>query len=972
MADGDFFSSPRGQLTPRMLGRTVSMGSTTPVDMIKMALVHNRNELVMLFSRCLELGKPNPVLLPHVVQDELLSVCESCNNINLKSSEFGILLKTIQEAVVVAPRISFALRPTMGEWYYIRINVEDMTVEELTPAHYLAFKEKLVPNEPGELLDRHGYDPFVLEIDMKPFNRMFPRLTMQSSIGQGVSFLNKHLSAKMFSPNQNAEGSQLMLDFLRNQKKGGEQLLLSSRINTVQKLRHLLLKADRLLERHDEEGGMESRAEAAAPAAESGLAAGEARRGVESADESRAVWRVGQQLRHLLLRADWLLERHDEADPITDCQGLEELGLLPGWGNTVGRVRESFQMLLDIIQAPDSETLERFLGRLPLMFKVVILSPHGYFGQTNVLGMPDTGGQSAGRPRRAWHESVSRKSPQGPPGLDAKQIERLTSGHYYTLSEQPGSFDMHGMVVYILDQVRALEREMMQRLEEAGLQNAYPDIVVLTRLIPEAGGTSCNERLEPISGCKHARILRVPFRDKNGRVLNKWISRFDLWPYLERYTIDATREVMAELGGKPDFIIGNYSDGNLVASLMSHRMNVTQCNIAHALEKTKYRDADIRWKDIDDKYHFSCQFTADLMAMNHADFIITSTYQEIAGHEEMVGQYESMKSFTMPGLYRVVEGIDIFDPKFNIVSPGADQDIYFPYDKKERRLTGLHKDIEELLFDKDCKDAKGYLADRDKPILFSMARLDKVKNLTGLAEWYASSPRLQELVNLVIVGGVLDPSHTMDREEAAECEKMQGILDGPNMEGKFRWIVAQKNRVRNGELYRYIADTRGAFVQPALYEAFGLTVVEAMTCGLPTFATNQGGPSEIIKNKKSGFHIDPYHGDVSADIMADFFERSAKEPAYWDKISKASMERIYSRYTWEIYANRLVTLSQIYTFWKYVSNLDRRETKRYLEMFYILLLREHMAQVPQVTAEDEAAAPASPVDVTKQVGFGAQ
>ena len=47
--------------------------------------------------RCLEKGKPNPVLLPHVVQDELLAVCESCNNINLKGSEFGILLKTIQE-----------------------------------------------------------------------------------------------------------------------------------------------------------------------------------------------------------------------------------------------------------------------------------------------------------------------------------------------------------------------------------------------------------------------------------------------------------------------------------------------------------------------------------------------------------------------------------------------------------------------------------------------------------------------------------------------------------------------------------------------------------------------------------------------------------------------------------------------------------------------------------------------------------
>ena len=32
-------------------------------------------------------------------------------------------------------------------------------------------------------------------------------------------------------------------------------------------------------------------------------------------------------------------------------QGIDELGFLPGWGNTVGRVRESFQLLLDIVQA---------------------------------------------------------------------------------------------------------------------------------------------------------------------------------------------------------------------------------------------------------------------------------------------------------------------------------------------------------------------------------------------------------------------------------------------------------------------------------------------------------------------------------------------------------------------------------------------------------------------------------------------
>lgn len=66
--------------------------------------------------------------------------------------------------------------------------------------------------------------------------------------------------------------------------------------------------------------------------------------------------------------------------------------------------------------------------------------------------------------------------------------------------------------------------------------------------------------------------------------------------------------------------------------------------------------------------------------------------------KDTVGQYESHTAFTLPGLYRVVHGIDVFDPKFNIVSPGADMTIYFPYTEKQKRLTSLHPEIEELLF----------------------------------------------------------------------------------------------------------------------------------------------------------------------------------------------------------------------------------------------------------------------------------
>ena len=39
-------------------------------------------------------------------------------------------------------------------------------------------------------------------------------------------------------------------------------------------------------------------------------------------------------------------------------------------------------------------------------------------------------------------------------------------------------------------------------------------------------------------------------------------------------------------------------------------------------------------------------------------------------------------------------------------------------------------------------------------------------------------------------------------------------------------------------------------MQCGLFEGFGLTVIESMRSGLPTFATLYGGPLEIIENKK--------------------------------------------------------------------------------------------------------------------------
>ena len=118
-----------------------------------------------------------------------------------------------------------------------------------------------------------------------------------------------------------------------------------------------------------------------------------------------------------------------------------------------------------------------------------------------------------------------------------------------------------------------------------------------------------------------------------------------------------------------------------------------------------------------------------------------------------------------------------------------------------------------------------------------------------------------------------------------------------------------------------------------------------MSSGLPTFATCYGGPLETIADGISGFHIDPNHGDAAAGKMLDFLMCSRNNPDYWTQISDGGLERVASRYTWRLYANRLMKLARIYGFWKYISNIERQETRRYLEMFYFLMYRPLAAKV---------------------------
>ncbi|KEH26856.1 sucrose synthase [Medicago truncatula] len=623
--------------------------------------------------------------------------------------------------------------------------------------------------EPSEYLkykemvfdEKWASDENALEIDFEAIDFTTPHMALSSSIGKGLDFTTRILTSRL---SESSHFENPLLNYLLNLNHQGENLMIKDTLNTIPKLQKALKIAEAYVSAHHKD---------------------------------------------------------------TPYQNFEnrfrEWGFDKGWGNTAGRVKETMRMLSEVLEAGDPIKLESLFSRLPNMFNIVIFSIHGYFGQADVLGLPDTGGQ----------------------------------------------------VVYILDQVRALEEELLQKIELQGL-NVKPQILVVTRLIPNAKGTTCNQELEPIIKTKHSHILRVPFWTEKG-ILSQWVSRFDIYPYLERFAQDSTTKILELMDGKPDLIIGNYTDGNLVSSLMASKLGVTQATIAHALEKTKYEDSDAKWNSFEEKYHFSSQFTADLIAMNSADFIITSTYQEIAGSKDRPGQYETHTAFTMPGLCRVVSGINVFDPN-------------------------------------------GFLEDKKKPIIFSMASLDKVKNISGLVEWFAKNKRLRSLVNLVIVGGFFDPSKSKDSEETEEIKKMHYLMKEYKLQG--------------------------AFVQPALYEAFGLTVIEAMNCGLPTFATNQGGPAEIIVEGVSGFHIDPHNGDESINKISEFFEKCKTNPEHWNIVSKAGLQRINECYTWKIYANKVLNMGSIYGFWRKLNKEQKLAKERYIQMFYNLQFRNLARKVP--------------------------
>ena len=84
-------------------------------------------------------------------------------------------------------------------------------------------------------------------------------------------------------------------------------------------------------------------------------------------------------------------------------------------------------------------------------------------------------------------------------------------------------------------------------------------------------------------------------------------------------------------------------------------------------------------------------------------------------------------------------------------------------------------------------------------------------------------------------------------------------------------------------------------IHPALVESFSMTLLEAMSCGLPIIASDIGGIPELVEHDINGLLISP--GDIPA--LAKAINRMAESKSLRARFSGASRAKILDQFTWE-------------------------------------------------------------------------
>lgn len=420
--------------------------------------------------------------------------------------------------------------------------------------------------------------------------------------------------------------------------------------------------------------------------------------------------------------------------------------------------------------------------------------------------------------------------------------------------------DNGGQIIYVMELGRQLARD--PRVSE---------VTLVTRLIADP-------ELDPIYAQAEERvsekfvIRRIPFGG------NAYQLKENLWPHLDEFVRNA-RDWMHASGNGPDVIHGHYADAGYAGVRVAAELGEPFVQTGHSLGRPKLARllADgMAEAEAMKRFRFAERFAAENATLERAAFVVTSSRQEISTYQD----YPAFRH-----------------ARFEVIPPGTDLGRFVPYytPPDEARMQARLA-VEASL--------GRFLRDPRKPLILAVCRADRKKNVESLVEAYGRDRALQAIANLAVVVGLREDIATLPQTQREVFDRLLLLQDRYNLYGRLALPKQHDPAVDVPELYRLAAERRGVFVNVALTEPFGLTLLEAAACGLPLVATNDGGPAEIVPACESGKLVEPTN---MPQIQQALLEMLTDEQA-WLRCSHAGIRNVRLKYGWEAHMARYLDL----------------------------------------------------------------
>ena len=414
--------------------------------------------------------------------------------------------------------------------------------------------------------------------------------------------------------------------------------------------------------------------------------------------------------------------------------------------------------------------------------------------------------------------------------------------------------DTGGQILYVLELAQALARH-------PGVEK----VELITRRVvdPNISGDYARP-LEKLAD--NLDIIRIDAGS------DEYIPKEQLWDHLDVFS-DNVVNYFREDGGLPDIIHSHYADAGYVGSNVANQLGVPLIHTGHSLGRVKRHRllaSGLSSEEVEERYNMTRRIEAEEIVLATAERVITSTQQEIREQYELYDHYQP--------------------DQMRVVPPGTDL-VQFKPPMGDELASSLYREIVK------------HLREPDKPVILALSRPDRRKNIVALIEAYGQSSRLQELANLVIVAGNRDDID--DLEEGAQ-EVFHEILVTIDRYDIYSKVSIPKHHQRDqvSLFYRIAAASGGVFVNPALTEPFGLTLIEAAASGLPIVATEDGGPRDIIGNCHNGFLIDPLETHSIQDALIKLLE----DKTVWEECAQQGLVGVSEHYSWDAHAERYLAL----------------------------------------------------------------